>query len=115
MTAAMRANIGEIARTRNGIALMRAFLDRNAEIARAEGFPPSAPFMTELHEYVSNVKSPNAASMLRDIERHGPTEADHIVGFLLDRAEAHGIDPTMHRMVYAHLQSYEQRRAANRL
>jgi 2-dehydropantoate 2-reductase len=115
MTAAMRANIGEIARTRSGIALMKAFLAHNAEIARAEGFPPPEPFLEELRQYVSNVGSPNAASMLRDIERHGPIEADHIVGYLLDRAEAHGIDPTIHRMVYTNLQSYEQRRAANRL
>ncbi len=115
MTSAMRANIGEIARTRDGITLMEAFLERNAEIARAEGYTPPEPFMEEFRQYVSNVASPNAASMLRDIERKGPIEAAHIIGFMLERAEAHGIDPTMHRMVYAHLQSYEQRRAANRL
>ncbi len=115
MTAAMRANIGEIARTRDGISLMIGFFERNAAIATAEGYPPSAKFMDEFRHYVSSVTSTNAASMLRDIERHGPIEADHIVGDMLDRALAHGIEPTLHRFVFSNLQAYEQRRAANRL
>lgn len=115
MTAAMRANIGEIARTRHGIALMNAFFERNAEIARAEGYAPSPKFMDEFRQYISTLTSTNAASMLRDIERHGPIEADHIIGYMLERAEAHKIDPVLHRFVFTHLQAYEQRRAANRL
>ena len=31
------------------------------------------------------------------------------------KAKAHKVDPTLHRIVYAHLQAYEQRRAAGRL
>jgi 2-dehydropantoate 2-reductase len=115
MTAAMRANIGEIARTGHGIALMTAFFERNADIARAEGFELSPKFMDEFRQYISNVTSTNAASMLRDIERHGPIEADHVIGYMLERAEAHNIDPMLHRFVFTQLQAYEQRRAANRL
>ncbi len=115
MTAAMRANIGEIARTQHGIALMTAFFERNVEIAQAEGYPPAAKFMNEFRQYIADVASTNAASMLRDIERHGPIEAQHIVGYLLDKAEAHKIDPSIHRFVYTNLQAYEQRRATNRL
>jgi 2-dehydropantoate 2-reductase len=49
--------------------------------------------------------------MLRDIERNGPIEADHIIGFVLNRAKRHGLDETMHRLVYTNLKTYEARRA----
>ena len=115
MTSAMRANVGEILRTQEGSGLMAEFLERNAEIARREGYPPSAPWMAECQKLISNVNSPHTTSMARDIENKGPIEADHIIGYMLRRAVAHKVDPTLHRMVFAHLQSYEQRRAAGRL
>ena len=115
MTASMRANLGEIARTKHGMAVMAAFLERNAAIASAEGFAPSEQLMSEIRPLISSPDSPHAASMMRDVERHGPIEADHIIGFLLERAQARGIDPEMHRLVFTNLQAYEQRRAANRL
>jgi 2-dehydropantoate 2-reductase len=114
MTCLMRANLGEIARTRDGIELMLGFLARNAEIAAQTGYPPSTAFMTEYRQLFSDKTSPYTASMLRDIEKRGPIEADHIIGFMLDKAVALQIDPSLHRVVYAHLKSYEERRAANR-
>ncbi len=51
-----------------------------------------------------------AASMLRDIERGAPIEADHIVGDLLRRGEAKQIDHPLLRIAYAHLKAYEARR-----
>jgi 2-dehydropantoate 2-reductase len=115
MTSAMRANIGEILHTQEGPNLLAEFLARNAEIARCEGFPPSVSWMAECQKLISDVNSPHTTSMARDIENKRPIEADHIIGYMLRRAVAHKIDPTLHRMVFAHLQSYEQRRAANRL
>jgi len=115
MTSAMRANVGEIVRSEEGGALLMEFLERNAEIATREGYPPPAAVMDDLRKMVSNAASGQTASMLRDIENKGRIEADHIVGFMLERARAHKIDPTLHRMIYTHLQAYEQRRAANRL
>jgi 2-dehydropantoate 2-reductase len=114
MTCLMRANLGEIARTPDGIEIMLGFLARNAEIAAQTGYPPSEAFMTEYHQLFSNKNSSYTASMLRDIEKRGPIEADHIIGFMLDKAVALQIDPSLHRVVYAHLKSYEERRAANR-
>ena len=42
-----------------------------------------------------------AASMLRDLQRGGPTEADHIVGDMLRRAKALGLPATVLRACYA--------------
>lgn len=49
--------------------------------------------------------------MLRDVERGGPTEADHVLGDLLRRGEERGIRAPLLGVAYAHLKSYEARRA----
>jgi len=38
-------------------------------------------------------------------------EADHIVGWMLERARRHGIDDRVLSMAYTHLKAYEARRA----
>jgi 2-dehydropantoate 2-reductase len=53
--------------------------------------------------------------MLRDLEAGKPVEGDHIVGWMLDRARAHGVDDTILSLAYTHLKAYENRRAAGRL
>ncbi len=112
MTCTMRASVGEIARTKYGSDLMIDFLERNAEIAKREGFGPSEAFLGEYRALFRNKELQYTASMLRDIERGGPVEADHILGFMVDKAAAHQVDGMMHRIIYTHLQSYQERRAA---
>lgn len=115
MTTLMRASVGEIARTNEGTALAIEFLESNAAIARAEGFPPTSAFLTEYRALFADQTSSYTASMLRDLERGGPIEAAHIIGFMLEKARHHGLDDRLHRVVLTHLESYEARRAANRL
>ena len=115
MTCLMRASVGEIARAPGGAELMMRFLDANAAIAAREGHPPSEAFMAEYRALFSDVGSGYTASMLRDVERGGPVEADHVVGYMLAKARAHGLDDTLHAIAYAHLKAYEERRAARRL
>jgi|SRR5579884_3925214 len=115
MTCVMRASVGEIARTNEGSTLLIEFLERNAEIAKREGYGPSQEFLDEYRSLFRDRNSPYTASMLRDLEKGAPIEADHIIGFVLERARLHNIDASMHRFIYTHLQAYEQRRAAERL
>jgi 2-dehydropantoate 2-reductase len=49
--------------------------------------------------------------MLRDIERGGPTEGDHILGDLLRRATAAKVATPLLRAAVCHLEAYEARRA----
>ena len=51
-----------------------------------------------------------SASMLRDIERGAPIEADHIIGDLLHRGAGGSHDYPLLRIAYAHLKAYEARR-----
>ena len=48
--------------------------------------------------------------MLRDLENGGLIEADHIVGFMLDKARAHGVDDGMPAVAHTHLKAYDVRR-----
>jgi 2-dehydropantoate 2-reductase len=50
------------------------------------------------------------ASMLRDMEAGGPTEGEHIIGDMYDRARDMGLDARLLRVAYCHLQAYESRR-----
>ncbi len=51
------------------------------------------------------------ASMLRDIEGNARIEADHIVGDLIERGRAKGVETPVLERVLTHLKAYEHRRA----
>jgi 2-dehydropantoate 2-reductase len=115
LTCLMRANIGEIVRTPDGAALLAELLDTNAEIAARNGHRPSLEFSASYRRIFADPQSAYSTSMLRDIERGGPVEADHVVGFMLREAERHGVEAKLLRIAYTHLKAYEARRAAGRL
>jgi 2-dehydropantoate 2-reductase len=99
MTCLMRANVGEIVRTPNGRELFLDQLRCGAAIAAANGHAPSEGFMRSWEETFSQRDSRYATSMLRDVERGGPTEVEHI--------------PLL--LAYTHIKALEQRRAAGGL
>jgi 2-dehydropantoate 2-reductase len=79
-------------------------------IAAANGFPPSDSAIERSRAMITAPGSPIAPSMLRDIERGAPIEAEHIVGDLLPRG-GHGTDSfPLLQVAYAHLKTYEARR-----
>jgi 2-dehydropantoate 2-reductase len=85
MTCLMRANVGEIVRTPHGREIFLDQLRNGATIAAANGHAPSEAFMRTWEETFSQQDSQYATSMLRDIERGGQTEVEHILGFMLNR------------------------------
>lgn len=115
MTCLMRASIGDIVRTRDGALLLRRMFDLAAEIATRSGYPPDEVFRANYRQLFSDPGSAYTTSMLRDIEAGKRTEADHIIGFLLDQAGALGLPAPLLEACYAHLQAYENRRAAGQL
>ena len=114
-TVLLRANTGEIARSSGGVAFMHRVLERNAAIAAANGHPMPDSFMAEFRALVRRHQG-----RLRDVdaarpEAGGRIEADHILGFLLDRPAAAGVPHELHEAAYLHAKAYEQRRDAGRL
>lgn len=114
MTSLMRASIGEIVRG-GGSELMVEALNVNAEIAAREGHRPSDTFIDDYGRMFTDPTIPYGASMLRDMERGGQIESDHIVGFMREKAKKYGIPARLLDISYVHLKAYEQRRAAGRL
>jgi len=115
MTCLMRANVGEIVRTANGQELFLDQLQCGAGIAAANGHAPSDEFMKSWEKTFSQQNSQYSTSMLRDIERGGATEVEHILGFMLNKAREANIAHHTLLLAYTHIKAFEQRRAAGRL
>lgn len=113
MTTLVRAPVGAIASAPGGAELSRRMLDLNAAAAAHAGHPVPASQLDQWRSMFSNTSSTFAASMLGDMERGGPVEADHIVGDMLERVRAAGLDTTLHAMSYANLKVYEAQRKAS--
>jgi 2-dehydropantoate 2-reductase len=114
MTCLMRANVGEILATPDGKKLMRQYSDCAIEIARREGYAPRPEVLARFESVLNSSGSTLTASMLRDLEAGNAVEADHIVGYMMNKAGEHGLDGSIITVAYAHLKAYQQRRAAGR-
>jgi 2-dehydropantoate 2-reductase len=110
ITCLMRATIGDIIAADAGD-LATSLLDECSAIASAQDYTPREAIIMRNRTMLTTRGSGFAASMLRDIERGAPIEADHIVGDLLRRGEKAGRDYPLLRISYAHLKAYEARRA----
>jgi 2-dehydropantoate 2-reductase len=108
-TCLMRAAIGDIVAA-GATDVVTGLLDESAAIATAQGFPPRQPAIERTRDSYTRPGSTMTASMLRDIERGGPIEADHIIGDLLRRGGNPAASPML-GIVHAHLKAYEARRA----
>jgi len=115
MTCLFRGNVSEIVGSPGGKEAMRQALAANAAIATAEGRAPRPSALHRFNERLTDPEGLWSASMLRDLEAGGQVEADHIVGWMLERARRHGVDDTILSIAYTHLKTYERRRAAGRL
>lgn len=110
ITCLLRASVGDIVAA-GAADLTTALFDECAAIAASEGFPPGTSASERSLAILTKPGSGIMASMLRDIERGGPTEADHILGDLLRRSEKQAGRNSLLRIAYAHLKAYECRRA----
>lgn len=110
-TCLMRAAVGDIAATERGREIVLEALGVCAATAARNGFPLRAGAHEEAVAALTEPGSALTASMLRDLEAGRRIEFEHIVGDMLRRAEAAGLQPEVLRIAYAHLQAREARRA----
>jgi 2-dehydropantoate 2-reductase len=114
MTCLMRANVGEILATPNGKLLMHQYSDCAIKIAQLEGYAPRPDVLARFDSVLNSSGSTLTASMLRDLEAGNDVEADHIVGYMLNKAREHGLDDSILGVAYTHLKAYQNRRASGR-
>jgi 2-dehydropantoate 2-reductase len=115
ITCLMRANLGEVLATPEGKILMRQYSDCAIEIARREGYAPRPDVLARFDSVLNSSGSTLTASMLRDLEAGNEVEADHIVGYMLNKAREHGLDASIINTAYTHLKAYQNRRANGRI
>ncbi|HZC57331.1 MAG TPA: 2-dehydropantoate 2-reductase [Xanthobacteraceae bacterium] len=109
ITCLMRAAFGDIVAA-GAVNYTTDMYDEACAIAAANGFPPSRATIERSLSMFTAQGSTISASMLRDIERGAPIEADHVLGDLLHRGETAPGDRKLLRIAYAHLKAYEARR-----
>jgi 2-dehydropantoate 2-reductase len=112
ITCLMRAAIGDIVAA-GAARLATGLFDECAAIATGQGFPPRPEFLARTRQMFTAPGSPLTASMLRDIERGAPIEADHILGDLLRRGGANKDAGSLLEIAFRHVKAYEARRARN--
>jgi len=112
MNCLMRGTIGEIVATADGPALMLQLLAENRAVAEAAGHAPRPAYLEQISKMFTESGSPNNASMHHDLAHGSRTEAEWILGDMRRRALDLGVATPLLRAAYAHLQVYENRRAA---
>ena len=110
MTCLMRGSVGDILNA-GGQDTILAMLAECQATALAAGFAPRPAGMAAFVGMLTKPGSPLTASMLRDIEGNYPTEAEHVLGDLAERAARAGIPTPLLRIALCHLRTYAARRA----
>lgn len=110
-TCTMRAAIGDILQTYSGEAFILGLFSECLSVAGKYGHKTSDERLAQYRSQLTDQGSTSTASMLRDIERKGRTEAEHILGDMVRRAKTHYIDAPLLQLAYSHLQAYEIHRA----
>lgn len=110
-TCLMRASIGDICASPGGADFILGLLEECRSIAATEGYPMREAQWNRARKMLTANASPLTASMLRDVERNAPIEADHIIGDLLRRGgPSSQAKPSYLSIAYCHLKAYEARR-----
>jgi 2-dehydropantoate 2-reductase len=110
-TCLMRGTVGDIVRS-GGADLLRRMLRECAAIAQGQGFAPRPQPLGRAEAVLTDADSTLTASMLRDLERGARTESEHIIGDLLRRGGRARTELSLLGVAYAHLKTYELRRAS---
>ena len=111
-TCLLRGTIGEIASTPGGAEISAAIVRESAAIAAANGYPQSPDFLSAHTARLADPDSTQSASMYRDLLKGAPVESEHILGDLLARGRAHGVDAPLLRAAFVQLSIYSASRQA---
>ncbi|MBL6080643.1 ketopantoate reductase family protein [Belnapia sp. T18] len=114
MNCLMRGAVGDFPAAPGGREAALALLAKCRATASAAGHPPRPEFVEFAACLLTREGSTQTASMLRDIEGGGPTEGEHVLGDLAERAERMGVPTPVLRLARCHVAAYEVRRERER-
>jgi len=107
VTCLMRGTIGEIVAAPRGADLSLDVLKECATIAAECGYKPSEAFMAGQAGAMTARGSPLTTSMYRDLRKGATVEVDHILGDLIDRGSAHGVEAPLLKAAFVNLRVYQ--------
>jgi 2-dehydropantoate 2-reductase len=107
-----RARAGAIAASAAGASLVAAVLEESGRVVTAEGYPPPARVAEIVRGIYGQRDSTYAPSILVDMEEGRPTEGEHTIGDLVERATRHGLPAPILTAARCNLQAHELRRSA---
>jgi len=105
-----QGTVGEVVAVPHGLAFANAAIDECVAIATANGYAPPADLIAWDRKRITLPGSDLTSSMYRDMTKNAPVEADHIIGDLLARGEAHNVPAPLLRATYVQLKVYEAQR-----
>ena len=103
ITCLMRAAIGDILASHGGRDAILSLFAECRETARAAGHEPRPAFVDFVTGVLTKEGSTLTASMLRDIERGGATEGEHVLGDMAERAERMGVATPILKLARCHV------------
>jgi 2-dehydropantoate 2-reductase len=105
----MRGTIGDVAQAPRGTEFALAVLEEIVTVVSAVGVPPSSDFLAAVRAMLTASGSSQTSSMYRDLLRGVRVEANQIIGDLVKRARAAGIETPLLGAIYTHLCVYQRR------
>jgi 2-dehydropantoate 2-reductase len=103
----MRGTIGEIVAAPGGAELSIDVLNESAAVATACGYKPSEKVLARHAAAMTEPGSQLTSSMYRDLRKGAPVEADHILGDLIERGDAHGVATPLLKAAFVNLRVYQ--------
>ena len=107
-----RSRAGVVATSAAGPSLVAATIEECGRVAAAEGYPPPKEVADIVRGLYAQRDSRYGPSMLVDMEEGRPTEGEHTIGDLVERAMRHGLPVPLLTAVRCSLQAYEISRSA---
>jgi 2-dehydropantoate 2-reductase len=107
ITCLMRGTIGQIVAAPGGADLSLKMLEESAAVATACGHQPSEALLARHAAAMTEPGSSLTSSMYRDLRKGAPVEADHILGDLIGRGDAHGVATPLLQAAFVNLRIYQ--------
>lgn len=106
-----RSRAGAIAKSASGASFVTTVIEECARVVTAAGYPPAPPPAPDtagiIRGLFSQTNSTYGPSMLIDMEDGRPTEGEHTIGDLAERAAQAGISTPLLVAARCNLQAYE--------
>jgi len=107
----VRSRAGVIARSAAGAAFVAAVIEECIRVSTAEGYPPPPQGADIIKGMYAHPDSTYGPSLLIDMEDGRPTEGEHTIGDLVQRAARRGVNAPLLTAALCNLQAYEIKRS----